>query len=707
MAEKTQTKRSKTIKKPLTKGVAKVPVIIQLEALECGAAALAMILAYYQKWVPLEQVRLDCGVSRDGSKAVNLLKAARHYGLEAKGYRYEPETLKEKGRFPCIIHWNFNHFVVLCGFKNGNAILNDPARGYIEVPMEEFDASFTGICLFFEPSPDFQPSGKRKSMIKFAGKRLQGTGEALTLVIITTIITSLIGIIKPGFSQVFADRLLTGKNPNWFIPFLILLTLLAVIEICMVWINTVYAAHASGKIATLSNVNYMWHVFRLPMDFFSQRLAVDLVRRKNQNTEIAETLVNSLAPLAIQLAMLLFYLFIMIRYSWILTLVGVLSILINLGVSLYVSNKRIDVMRLLARDKVRLTSTSSSGLGMIETIKAAGAENGFFDKWAGIQASVSRSEAQKVKVNMSIGIIPEILSTFTTIVVLMGSVFLCMKGDWTVGMITAFTGFLSSLFSPANEIIEALQSFQELRINMERVEDVMRYPIDILCQNPDHVDEEEELNKLGGKIEVKNVTFGYFPLDKPLIENFSMTLEPGQRVALVGPSGCGKSTLSKLISGLYQPWSGEILFEDTIADNIKLWDKSIEDFEMILAARDANIHEDIMQREKGYNHKMLEGGRDFSGGQCQRLEIARVLAQDPTIIVMDEATSALDAKTEEAVVNSIVARGITCVIVAHRLSTIRDCDEIIVFDHGKVVERGKHEELYAKNGFYTQLVSNQ
>lgn len=734
MADKTQTKSSKTIKKPLTKGVAKVPVIIQLEALECGAAALAMVLAYYQKWVPLEQVRLDCGVSRDGSKAANLLKAARHYGLKAKGYRYEPETLKEKGRFPCIIHWNFNHFVVLCGFRNGKAILNDPARGYIEVPMEEFDRSFTGICLFFEPSPDFQPSGKRKSMTKFARKKLEGTGEALTLVIITTIITSLIGIIKPGFSRVFADRLLTGKNPNWFIPFLVLLTILAIIEICMVWINTVYAARASGKIATLSNVNYMWHTFRLPMDFFSQRLVSDIVRRKGQNTEIAETLVNTLAPLVIQLAMLLFYLFIMIRYSWVLTLVGVLSILINLAVSLYVSNKRIDVMRLLARDKVRLTSTSSSGLGMIETIKAAGAENGFFDKWAGIQASVSRSEAQKVKVNMNIGIIPEILSTFTTIVVLMGSVWLCMKGDWTVGMITAFTGFLSSLFSPANEIIGALQSLQELRINMERVEDVMQYPIDILCQNPDQVDEEEELNKLGGKIEVKNVTFGYFPLDKPLIEDFSMTLEPGQRVALVGPSGCGKSTLSKLISGLYQPWSGEILFdgkplkdinrnvftgsisvvdqdiilfEDTIANNIKLWDKSIEDFEMILAARDAKIHEDIMQREKGYNHILLEGGRDFSGGQRQRLEIARVLAQDPTIIIMDEATSALDAKTEEEVVNSIVARGITCIIVAHRLSTIRDCDEIIVFDHGKVVERGKHDELYAKNGFYTQLVSNQ
>ncbi|MDE5758391.1 MAG: hypothetical protein K2H85_07230, partial [Allobaculum sp.] len=272
MSDQKQSKGLTFIKKPLSKGVANVPVIIQLEALECGAAALDMILAYYQKWIPLEQVRLDCGVSRDGSKAVNLLKAARHYGLEAKGYRYEPQTLKEKGRFPCIIHWNFNHFVVLCGFKKDKAVINDPARGRIEVSMDEFDRSFTGICLFFEPSPEFKPSGKRKSMAKTARKKLQGTGEALTLVIITTIITSLIGIIKPGFSQVFADRLLTGRNPNWFVPFLVLLTILAVIEICMVWINTVYAAHASGKIATLSNVNYMWHVFRLPMDFFSQRL---------------------------------------------------------------------------------------------------------------------------------------------------------------------------------------------------------------------------------------------------------------------------------------------------------------------------------------------------------------------------------------------------------------------------------------------------
>lgn len=723
----------KKIKAPIENGVAKVPVVIQLEALECGAASLAMVLAYYNKWVPLEQVRIDCGISRDGSKATSILKAARHYGLEAQGYRYEPKTLMEKGQFPCIIHWNFNHFVVLCGFKNGKAIINDPAKGRIEVPMEEFNHSFTGICLFFKPTESFEPSGKKKSLTSFALQKLDLAREAFALVVITTIITSLIGIIKPGFSRIFADRLLTGNNPTWFRPFMILLCGVAFVEIFITWINAVYVAKANAKVAAISSTEYMWHLLRMPMHFFSQRLVGDVMQRKNQNITIASTLVSSLGPLVIQIAMMIFYLFIMIRFSWPLTLLGLLSIVINLGVSTYISTKRVDVMRVLTRDKGKLAGSTSAAMEMIESIKATGAENGYFSKWAGIQANVSNSENNFQIINIKFGIWPQIVSTLTSLFVLMGSVFLCMKGDWTVGIITAFTGFLTSLFSPAQQAIAASQSFQELRTSMERVEDVMKYPLDVRYQKEEY-DKPEEYTKLNGEIELKNVTFGYSPLGEPLLEDFSMTLKPGQRVAFIGPSGCGKSTLSKLISGLYQPWSGEILFdgkpiqkidpniftgslsvvdqdvilfEDTIANNIKMWDESIEDFEMILAARDAQIHEDILQRENGYQHKLIEGGKNLSGGQRQRLEIARVLAEDPTIIIMDEATSALDAKTEYNVVKSIKDRGITCIVVAHRLSTIRDCDEIIVLNQGKVIERGTHEELFAKNGFYTQLVSSE
>lgn len=724
--------RQKSIKKPIRDGAAKVPVTIQLEALECGAACLTMILAYYEKYIPLEQVRKDCGVSKDGSNAKNVLRAARSYGLTAKGYRYEPQALKEKGQFPCIIHWNFNHFVVLCGFKKDKAILNDPAKGTYAVSMDTFDKSFTGICIMLEPGEAFEPGGKPKSVWKFAKKKLNGTGTAFALVVITTIIISLIGIITPGLSNVFADYLLSGKNLDWFYPFIYGMAGIVVIQIIVAWIQQVYMVKADGKIAIVSNAEFMWHVLRLPMEFFSQRMAGDILARKEQNAGIANTLIQSFAPLVIKSAMMIFYVLVMIRYSLVLTCVGLLSIIINLFVSRYISNKRVNLSRVMSRDEGQLAGTTVAGIEMIESIKASGAENGFFEKWAGYQAGANAGTVRFTQMDVQLGLIPAMVSALTNILVLMGSVWLCMKGEWTVGMITAFSGFLTALMSPAAELIHAAQSFQELRTDMERIEDVMEYPADVVFDEDDY--KEERFDKLRGKLELKHITFGYSRLDEPLIVDFSMTVEPGKRVAFVGSSGCGKSTLSKLISGLYQPWSGEILFdgkpiqeinrnirtaslavvdqdiilfEDTVANNIRMWDQSIEDFEVIMAARDAQLHDDIMQRDGGYQYKLIEGGKNLSGGQRQRLEIARVLAQDPTVIIMDEATSALDAKTEYDVVNSIKDRGITCIVVAHRLSTIRDCDEIIVLDRGKVVERGTHEELYAKGGAYAQLVSNE
>ena len=725
--------KEQNIKQPVKGKAAKVPVVIQLEALECGAACLTMILAYYEKHIPLEQVRSDCGVSRDGSNAKNILKAARSYGLTAKGYRYEPAALKESGQFPCIIHWNFNHFVVLCGFKKNKAVINDPAKGTVLVDMDTFDTSFTGICLMFEPGEAFEPGGKPKSIWKFAKKKFQGTGAAFALVVITTVITSLIGILTPGFSNVFADRLLSGTNPEWFYPFIFGMSGIVLIQIIVSWNSQVYTLKADGKIAIVSNSEYMWHVLRLPVEFFSQRMAGDMISRKSQNASIANTLISVMAPLVIESGMLVFYLFVMLRYSPVLTLIGILSILLNLLLSRYISGRRVNLARVMSRDEGKLQGMTIAGVEMMETIKASGAENGFFERWSGTQAAVNRGKVKFTKMNAYLGILPTTLSVLTGALVFMGSVWLCMNGEWTVGMITAFSGFLTSFMSPANRIIGATQMFQEMRTSMERIEDVMEYPVDVDYSKVEK-DPEGGFDKLTGKIELKNITFGYSRLSEPLLKDFSMTLEPGQSVAFVGSSGCGKSTLAKLISGLYKPWSGEILFdgkpiseinrnvftgslavvdqdiilfEDTVAENIRMWDKSIEDFEVIMAARDAQLHEDIMKREGGYRHKLTEGGRNFSGGQRQRLEIARVLAQDPTIIIMDEATSALDAKTEFNVVKSIKDRGITNIVVAHRLSTIRDCDEIIVLDHGSVVERGTHEELYAGGGAYLELVSNE
>ena len=711
---------------PITKGVAKVPVVMQMEALECGAASLTMILAYYGKWIPLEQVRKDCGVSRDGSNAKNVLKAARSYGLTAKGYRYEPEQLREKGKFPCIIHWNFNHFVVLCGFRGNKAVLNDPANGNYSVSMETFDKSFTGICLMFEPTDSFEPGGKPKSVLSFAKKRLVGTGFAIAFVVLATVITSLIGMIQPAFARIFLDRLLTNENPEWFYPFLGLLAFLSVIQIIVAFIE--------GKLAVIGDTSFLWKVLRMPMEFFSQRMAGDIQQRQDSNGTIANDLVNTFAPLVLNAIMMIFYLAVMLRYSWALTLIGIASILINLIMSRIISKKRVNITRVQMRDEGKLAGSTVAGIEMVETIKASGAENGYFEKWSGYQASVNTQQVKYAKLNEYLGMIPNLVSQLTGIVVLILGVFFTIQGNFTDGMIMAFQGFLTSFTEPAMTLISAGQTIQEMRTQMERIEDVMEYPTDINYKNETDDNGDTEYDKLSGRLEMRNVTFGYSRLDEPLIENFNLTLEPGRRVAFVGGSGCGKSTLSKLISGLYQPWSGEILFdgkpikdidrsvftgslavvdqdiilfEDTIRNNIKMWDSSIEDFEMILAAKDAQLHEDIMQRDGGYNYVITEGGKDFSGGQRQRMEIARVLAQDPTIIIMDEATSALDAKTEYDVVRSIKDRGITCIVVAHRLSTIRDCDEIIVLDHGKVAERGTHDELYALNGYYTQLISNE
>ena len=725
-------KDAKKIRQPVTQGVARVPVVMQMEALECGAASLTMVLAYYGKWIPLEQVRADCGVSRDGSNAKNVLRAARSYGLTAKGYRFEPDDLKAHGKFPCIIHWNFNHFVVLDGFKGGKAVLNDPAQGNYTVPMEVFDKSFTGICLMFEPGEGFEPSGRPKSVMAFARQRMKGTGEAVAFTIITTVIASLLGIIQPGFSRIFLDRLLTGTNPEWVTPFLWALAGLSIVQIVIALIRAVYSARINGKIAAVGSTTFMWKVLQMPMEFFSQRMAGDIQQRKGTNASIAGSLVSTFAPLVIEAAMMVFYLVVMLRYSVLLTLVGIASIVINTALSRIISGKRINITRVQMRDAGKLYGTTVAGIEMIETIKASGAENGFFEKWAGYQASVNLQEVRFARLNQFFGLIPQIVSTLTNTAVTILGVYLVMEGSFTIGMVMAFQGFLQSFMAPAQQLLSAGQQLQEMRTQMERIEDVMQYPSDVVYGS--HGEEDGTYQKLTGEIEMKNVTFGYSRLAEPLIHDFNLTLKPGSRVAFVGTSGCGKSTLSKLISGLYQPWSGEILFdgkpmtqidrsvftgslavvdqdiilfEDTIANNIKMWDNSIEDFEMIMAARDAQLHEDIMQRDGGYNYRITEGGKDFSGGQRQRIEIARVLAQDPTIIILDEATSALDARTEYNVVKSIKDRGITCIVVAHRLSTIRDCDEIIVMDHGNVVERGTHDELYALDGFYTKLVCSE
>lgn len=711
--------------------IAKVPVVMQMEALECGAASLCMILAYYGKWLPLEQVRADCGVSRDGSSAKNVLLAARTYGLKSAGYRMEPAALRGID-LPAIIHWNFNHFVVLNGFKKDKAVLNDPARGTVQVTLDEFDKAFTGIVLRFEKTDDFVPEGKPKGVWEFAKKRLRGTAASFAFVILTGMLTAGIGMITPVFSRVFMDNILSGKNPEWLMPFITAMALTLVFQFVAGAIEGVYWLKIEGKLAIEANAAFMWHVLRLPVEFFSQRFAGDIVSRQSSNQSIVSTLIGKLAPIFMNVCMLVFYLTVMLSYSITLSIVGIVAVLVNMFVLNLVSKKRMNMTRVMLRDGGKLSGVTMSGFEMIETIKASGAENGFFERWAGYFAKQCNSQVEFSRANQFYGIIPQFLQQMANIGVLMIGVYMILDGDLTIGMLIAFQGFLSSFLSPVNQLVGVGQSFIEMRTEMERVEDVMNYKPDVEDTGCPITDK-GQLEKLKGGIDINNVTFGYNKLSAPLIEGFSLHLKPGGSVAFVGGSGSGKSTLAKLISGLYKPWSGEIrfdgrgreeinrgvltgslavvdqdivIFEDTVINNITMWDESVEETAVVAASKDAQIHEDIMQREDGFFHVIKEGGKNFSGGQRQRFEIARALAQEPSILILDEATSALDAKTEQLIMEAVKARGTTLIIVAHRLSTIRDCDEIIVLDKGKVAERGRHEELIKSGGQYAMLINN-
>lgn len=719
------------IKKPKTKGVANTPIIMQLEALECGAASLAMVMAYYGKWVALEQVRVDCGVSRNGSSAKNINRAAQKYGFKTKGYAYNVKKLKEKGKFPAIIHWGGGHFVVLNGFRGNKAIINDPAKGLVKVNLETFDKFFTGIYLEIIPGDDFVPSGKRKSIFSFAKKRLKGAFALIAFFAIVTIIFYLFSIINPVMNQVFVDYLLGGNNPDWLLPFIYIFAGIGLLQIIVTTVQLLYQYKIRGKLDLLGSTTYMWRILRLPIEFFSQRMVGDLQSRQSENATIAETLVNVFAPLLFNSIMIIVYLLVMIRKSPILTLVGVVTIVLNAFISQYISKVRVNISRVQSRDNAKLSAMTSKGIEMIETIKSNGAENAYFSSWSEAQDSAVNGKMKMAKTNQFLGLLPAFVSLIANYSVLILGVYYTIKGEFSIGSILAFQGLLTAFMSPAMTIISSGQTLQEMRTQMERVDDVLEYPLD---QNVTREIPVEKISKIKGNLILKDVTFGYSRLDNPILKDFNLEIKQGQKVAIVGSTGSGKSTLSKLISGLYSPWSGEIIFngkkveeidheiftssiavvdqditlyEDTINNNIKMWDESIEDYEVIMACNDAQIHKQIMERDGGYNAPVLEGGRNFSGGEKQRIEIARSLASDPSIIVLDEATSALDAKTEFEVVKAIKSRGITTIVIAHRLSTIRDADFIVVLDKGQIVEQGNHDELMAKEGYYYSLVTNE
>lgn len=546
---------------------------------------------------------------------------------------------------------------------------------------------------------------------------------------LTGILLTGVQLLTPIFSRLFMDHILSRHNPQWLIPLLAAMALTLAFQFVVNVIQGIHWLKIEGKLAVEANASFMWHVLRLPVSFFAQRYIGDIASRQTSNEQIAATLIGQLAPIFLNLVLLLAYLAIMIQYSPVLAVVGVTTSILYLVSMRLVSKRRLDLSRVTLRDGGRLMGATMSGFEIIETIKASGAEGSFFQRWAGYFASYSNALVQFNQANQFYSLIPPLLQQGSNIIILVMGVYLILDGSFTIGMLLAFQGFTASFLSPVQQLVGASQCFIEMRSQMERVEDVFNYQPDVEEEDPSLT---LPLERLRGGVELRGITFGYNKTAPPLIEDFSLTVKPGGSIALVGSSGSGRSTVGKLIAGLYKPWSGQILFdgipreqvprqvltasiavvdqdialfEDTIFNNLTLWDKSIDEATVIEACKDAQIHEDIMGRPGGYAHVIKEGGKNFSGGQRQRLEIARALAQRPTILILDEATSALDTKTEHLIMEAVKAKGISLIIIAHRLSTIRDCDEIIVLDQGQVVERGTHEELLKLGGKYSALVS--
>jgi NHLM bacteriocin system ABC transporter peptidase/ATP-binding protein len=719
---------------PGSKKRVKTPTIIQMEAVECGAAALAIIMGYFGMFKPLEELRVACGVSRDGSNASNILKAARSYGFVAKGYRKEPEELREMP-LPLIIHWKFNHFLVLEGFGKGKVFLNDPAAGPTTVSEGEFDIYYTGVALAFAPGQEFKKGGSKFNSLAALQTRLKGSGSAVTYVFLAGLSLVIPGLLIPSFTRVFIDNYLVRELKSWLGPLLIGMALTLLISAFLTWLREYYLLRLETRLAASTSGKFMWHVLRLPLEYYVQRYAGEIGGRVAINDQIAFLLSERLASTLLDICAIVFYALLMLMYDPILTAIGVLFAALNILALRFVSRKRVDINQRFMQESGKLSGVAMSGLYTIETLKAIGRESDYFARWAGHQAKVARARQEIGVYTQFLSIVPPLLTSLSTVAILTIGSLRVIQGELTIGSLIAFQSLMFAFLNPVNKLVELGSTLQEIEGGLKRLDDVLGNRTDAALEvQEDAASVARRLPKLSGYLELRNLKFGYSRLDNPLIESFNLVLQPGSRVALVGSSGSGKTTVAKLVSGLYQPWEGQImfdgkprgaiprstisnslavvdqdifLFEGSVRDNLTMWDTTIPESQVIQAARDACIHDEIAARPGGYSSKVAEEGVNFSGGQRQRLEIARALVGNPVFLVLDEATSALDPVTEKTIDENLRRRGCTCLIIAHRLSTIRDCDEIIVLERGKIVQRGTHEEMKDIDGPYARLIASE
>lgn len=709
----------------------RTPTVLQMEALECGAASLAMVLAHYGRHVPLEELRIACGVSRDGSRASNILKAARSYGLTAKGMQMEPAALAEV-RAPAILFWEFNHYVVYDGtgrrLGRRGVHINDPDKGRRFVASEDFDTSFTGVVLVLEPGPGFRRGGRRPGVLRALPARLRGTTGTMLASLLASLLLVAVGATLPALSRTYIDLFLIGHQSSLLGVLFAAMGTMVALTVVLTWLQQANLLRGRIISSTLSSARFFRHLLRLPVTFFAQRSPADLVQRLQSNDAVAETLARDLTAAAVDGIVVLLYAVLLWTYDPQLTVIGVAIALLNVVAMRVVVRLRATGTQKLRADSARLTNTSYTGLQLIETMKATGGENGFFRRWAG-QHATTLDEQQRLGVPSAwLGVAAPALATLNSALILWIGGLRAVQGHLSIGLLVAFQALVTRFTAPVTRLNGVAGRVQDFAADVARLKDVENFPVDALHARPEPP---ASTRRLKGHVTLDDITFGYSPLDKPLLTGFSLTVGPGRQVALVGGSGSGKSTVSRLISGLYAPWEGTIridgrrlediprgalaasvsfvdqdvfLFEGTVRDNIALWDPSIPDDAVVAALKDAALYEVVARRPGGIHSRVEQDGRNFSGGQRQRLEIARALVRTPSILVLDEVTSALDAETEHVIIDNLRRRGCACVVIAHRLSTVRDSDEIVVLDHGSVVERGRHEELVAAGGPYAELV---